>query len=354
MCLSGSIYAFKQQIQDFIDRDLVYVEGNESTDRVSLNVVSNHFKTTYGTPTSLTLHHNPNRSIVVSSFSRNHPGVTAYYHPFTGRRLGVQNENSVRFFAFILDLHRFLLIGETGKLINGMAVLAFVFMLFSGFILWWPKKLKHIKQHLSLKLKAKFYRINYDLHRVLGFYAIPLLLFMAITGLYVSFHWFKNAVIVGLGGDSIIISDSNVALKKNLSNAFNVVFDDLTERKSAEEKQDASLQDIISTSKTVFPSAGQLVIQFPTQEVKLYSVTLMKRVNGFYVPERLELGMDGTVQKKITFSSLALNEQFKVLAKPLHTGEIMGLPSIIVYFLFSLIGCSLPVTGFIIWWKKVG
>src|SRR5690606_39505133 len=51
------------------------------------------------------------------------------------------------------------------------------------------------------------------------------------------------------------------------------------------------------------------------------------------------------------FADKPLHKQFVEISKPLHTGEIMGLPSAILYFIVALIGCMLPITGFIIWWK---
>lgn len=36
----------------------------------------------------------------------------------------------------------------------------------------------------------------------------------------------------------------------------------------------------------------------------------------------------------------------------LHVGSILGLPGKILAFFGALIGASLPVTGFLVWWGK--
>ncbi|WP_431294908.1 PepSY domain-containing protein [Pedobacter sp. P26] len=36
----------------------------------------------------------------------------------------------------------------------------------------------------------------------------------------------------------------------------------------------------------------------------------------------------------------------------LHTGRLLGLPNKIISLLAALVAASLPITGFIIWWKK--
>src|SRR5690606_15403600 len=62
---------------------------------------------------------------------------------------------------------------------------------------------KQIKQAFTIKWKSKFYRVNYDLHNTIGFYSLIFLLFISITGIYITYPWIKNAVLISLGGQSI-------------------------------------------------------------------------------------------------------------------------------------------------------
>jgi len=355
VCLSGSIYAFKTQIENLIDSDIVYIKSEEKNTKISVDTILNNFENQFGGATSITLFKETNKTVLVSSFRKENTGISAYYNPYSGELLGTKNKKSIAFFDFILEVHRFLLAGDVGKFINGVAVLIFIFLLFSGFVIWLPKKINQLKKSLKIKFDAKFYRVNYDLHRVLGFYAILLLFFMSVTGLYVSFHWVKNAVIIGLGGDSIVISDSNIALKESLSNSFDVLFDDLSAKENTVITQKSSLQSQIIKTDSILKYDGTKIIQLPTENSKNINITKMNNDNlwHFYVPDKIDFSIDGKVKKQDLFINLPLHEQFKLIAKPLHTGEIMGLPSIAIYFLISLIGCSLPITGFIIWWKKI-
>lgn len=355
VCLSGSIYAFKTQIENLIDSDIVYIQSEEKNTKISVDTILNNFENQFGGATSITLFKETNKTVLVSSFRKENTGISAYYNPYSGELLGTKNKKSIAFFDFILEVHRFLLAGDVGKFINGVAVLIFIFLLFSGFVIWLPKKINQLKKSLKIKFDAKFYRVNYDLHRVLGFYAILLLFFMSVTGLYVSFHWVKNAVIIGLGGDSIVISDSNIALKESLSNSFDVLFDDLSAKENTVITQKSSLQSQIIKTDSILKYDGTKIIQLPTENSKNINITKMNNDNlwHFYVPDKIDFSIDGKVKKQDLFINLPLHEQFKLIAKPLHTGEIMGLPSIAIYFFISLIGCSLPITGFIIWWKKI-
>lgn len=352
-CLSGSLYAFRQQIEDLVNYKGVYVRESKNA-TVAPDSLLADFEGRFGTATSIRIFPEKDRSMVISSFSRNNPGITAYYDPYTGNLLSTQSKASTAFFDFILDLHRFLLAGEPGKLINGIAILIFVFMLFSGFVLWIPRKLKHLKESLRVRWKARFYRLNYDLHKVLGFYAFLLLFFIAITGLFVSFHWMKNLMIVGLGGDSIVISENNLALKKDLSDSYNALLHKLGEEGKSTSTSTWTVHAVLEKANQAFPYPGPITLLLPNDQIKNVRLSKMNQENAlhFQVPDVMEFSARGELRSTMPFSSLALHEQFKSIAKPLHTGEIMGLPGIILYFLASLIGCSLPVTGFIIWWKK--
>ena len=355
VCLSGSIYAFRQQIENLVNYRSVYITP-KITSRIKIDRLLNDFEDNYGPATMIKVFSDQGRSVIISSLSRNNAGVTAYYDPYTGKLLSTQNKSCTAFFDFVLDLHRFLLAGEIGKLINGTAILIFVSMLFSGFILWIPKKLKRLKKSLSIYWKAHFYRFNYDLHNVLGFYALLLLLIMATTGLYVSFHWVKNMIIVGLGGHSIVVSEDNLALKKNLSDAYTNLLGNLAGEKKSTIDTSLTLQSAVAQTNHYFENNGTTIIQLPAGPLKNLQITKMNNGNflHFCVPDVIKFSPTGQVRDVALFSALPMHEQFKAIARPLHTGEIMGLPGIVIYFVVSLIGCSLPVTGFIIWWKKSG
>ena len=355
VCLSGSIYAFKTQIENLINKEVVYYKPEKNSTKIAIDTILNNFENQFGGATNITVFKEKNKSILVSSFSKESNGVFAYYHPNSGKLLGAKNKTSIAFFDFILEVHRFLYAGDVGKFINGVAVLIFIFLLFSGFIIWLPKKINQLRKSLKIKFDAKFYRVNYDLHRVLGFYSIVLLFFISVTGLYVSFHWVKNAVIIGLGGDSIVISDTNIALKESLSNSFDVLFDDLSTKKNTVIKRKSDLQTLIIKTDSILKYDGTKVIQLANENTKNINITKMNSHNflHFYVPDKINFTLNGKVRNQEIFKNLPLHKQFKLIAKPLHTGEIMGLPTIIIYFLISLIGCSLPITGFIIWYKKL-
>ncbi|MNL59158.1 hypothetical protein D3C87_1828610 [compost metagenome] len=62
---------------------------------------------------------------------------------------------------------------------------------------------------------------------------------------------------------------------------------------------------------------------------------------------------NGKTLKVERFEDKKFNEQIAASIRPLHTGEIFGTFSKILYFISCLIATSLPITGTIIWLNKL-
>nr|WP_315035028.1 PepSY-associated TM helix domain-containing protein [uncultured Chryseobacterium sp.] len=354
VCLTGSLYAFKNQIIDFTNRDKVYItkasNAVKKPDLIQAELLKQNKQLT-----SLLIPDDKGRSYVIG-YRENQLDKSTYYNQYTGEILGQPEVGSNRFFEIILDIHRNLMMGNIGRQILGAGVLMFCVLLISGLILWLPKKLKFLKQGLTVMWKAKFQRVNYDLHNSLGFYAFLVLFFIAITGLYVTYPWVKNGLIVSLGGSSI---DNISKDKENDDDPFGGLLEDMLqkqdEKKNLKDSESASIDKILQLADRHLPYAAVTSIQLPNKDNPRYVIikTNTQNLLGMMLPDEVTFDKTGNFKTKELFSDKPLNKQFTALAKPLHTGEIMGLPSIILYFVISLIGCSLPITGLLIWWHRL-
>ncbi|WP_164465160.1 PepSY-associated TM helix domain-containing protein [Chryseobacterium lactis] len=354
MCLTGCLYAFKNQITDFSNRDKVYINVISGKTKNADLIQAELFKQNKEL-TSLLIPDYKGRSYVIG-YRENQLDKSAYYNQYTGEILGQPNVGSNHFFEVVLDLHRNLMMGNAGRQVVGAAVLMFCILLMSGLVLWLPKKLKFLKQGLTVMWKAKFQRVNHDLHNTLGFYTFLMLFFIAVTGLYITYPWVKNGLIVSLGGSSI---DNISKEKDNEDDPFGGLLEDMLqkqdEKKNLKNSASASIDKIIQLADQQLPYPAVTSIELPNKENPRYVVikTNTQNLLGMMLPDEVTFDKTGVFKTKELFSDKPLNKQFTALAKPLHTGEIMGLPSIILYFIVSLIGCSLPVTGFLIWWHRL-
>lgn len=353
VCLSGCVYAFKNQFSDALNRDKVFVTEKPAPRKTPSEIREILLKEKKELK-SIMIPVDKDRSYVVS-YTQNNADAAGYFNPYSGEDLGMADVSMNRFFEIVLDIHRNLMMGNVGRQINGAAVLMFCLLLFSGFILWIPKKIKYLKQSLTVKFSGKFQRVNYDLHNTMGFYAFLMLFFMAVTGLYVTYPWVKNALIVSLGGEPI--SNVSAVSSKEEDNAFDRIFNDMLSRqkeKSAVQEKEVFLQEILISADKILPYEAVTTIELPNKENPRFVVTKVNTDNwlGAMLPDQITFDKKGEFKSKELFWEKPLNKQFTSLARPLHTGEILGLKSIIFYFIICFIGFSLPVTGFIFWFNK--
>ncbi|SEC24186.1 Uncharacterized iron-regulated membrane protein [Tenacibaculum sp. MAR_2009_124] len=349
VCLTGSIYAFKNQLLHFFSDEIAKTSNIKSATPLQKSI--DLFTEEFETPATIWIKEN---NFEISSFSKNNLGTHAYFNHNTGELVRIQKPELVSFFEVILELHRYLLIKNPGKIIVGISVLFFTYLLISGFILWIPKHFKTLKSILTINFKLKIKRINYDLHRVLGFYSLIPLLFISITGLYVSFYWFKNISIQVLGGPSITINQSNIGnngLSNDIANSFNTFFYELLNTK--ENKVQKTIDQLLEIAKNKVHDYAYIKISYPIMAKGYYSFKFFRKGPcSMSIYDEIKINSFGEISKTSLFSELELYKKYMLIVKPLHTGEIFGITSIIIYFLISLIGSSLPITGFIIWYHK--
>jgi len=119
-------------------------------------------------------------------------GQMRYFDPYTGNYLGDAVGQDV--FGFILQLHRFLAAGDTGRQITGACTLILVFFCLSGLYLRWPRQVASWRAWLTLDWRKKGRSFNWDLHSVFGTWCLLFYLLAALTGLYWSYDWYNQGV----------------------------------------------------------------------------------------------------------------------------------------------------------------
>jgi sulfite reductase (NADPH) flavoprotein alpha-component len=119
-------------------------------------------------------------------------GQMRYFDPYTGDYMGDAVGQDV--FGFLLQLHRFLAIGETGRNITGACTLILVFFCLSGLYLRWPRQVASWRAWLTLDWRKKGRSFNWDLHSVFGTWCLLAYLLAALTGLSWSYDWYSQGL----------------------------------------------------------------------------------------------------------------------------------------------------------------
>ncbi|VVP68098.1 hypothetical protein PS914_00645 [Pseudomonas fluorescens] len=119
-------------------------------------------------------------------------GEMRYFNPYTAEFMG--DAVGQDFFGFMLQLHRFLAMGDTGRQITGACTLILVFFCLSGLYLRWPRQWNSWRAWLTLDWKKKGRSFNWDLHSVAGTWCLVFYLLAALTGLSWSYEWYSKGL----------------------------------------------------------------------------------------------------------------------------------------------------------------
>lgn len=266
-----------------------------------------------------------------------------YVNPYNGKITGIVDHED--FFHFMDEGHRNLWLERNiGSQITAWATAIFFFLLLSGLILWFPKKWNKttFNSGFKIKWKARFKRLNYDLHNVLGFYSIILAGLIAFTGLIMSFHWLRESTYWISGG----WAEVEIRKQKIIPTKDTVPFKESEMLAKADFIWGKVRTEIAQENKEA------VIIHFPDDSKEdFYACTDMH--NGVW----RDLYFDSNTTALLPNSQRYISDEpfAKWLMRSnysLHVGAIGGLATKIIYFVASLICASLPVTGFIIWYNR--
>lgn len=272
-----------------------------------------------------------------------------FLNPYSGEVLKIEDhkENPFDFFRFVLNGHRFLwLPWKIGRPIINYATLTFVVMLITGIILWWPKNKSAAKQRFSFKWKdtTKWKRKNYDLHNILGFYAMIFLLLIALTGMQWGLQWFNNSLYwVASGGESNDKREEFFSDTLHIPSNFSVT---------------NKLDKAWITGLSAIPDPSSVYIDYPHHDEAGSTIGLYvtpKTFGGFQYDEYnfdQYSGEEIKAKKSTKFKDAKAADIMERMYYGVHVGEILGFPGKCITFLASLTGASLPITGVYIWWGR--
>lgn len=119
-------------------------------------------------------------------------GEWRYVDPYTAALLG--EPRGQEFFRFMMELHRWLALGDIGKAITGASTIALVVLCLSGLYLRWPRNPLRWRRWLRINFALKGRSFLWQLHAVTGTWVLLLYLLAGLTGLYWSYEWYRNGL----------------------------------------------------------------------------------------------------------------------------------------------------------------
>ncbi len=347
-CITGACLIFEQDIKAFYYTESIpKIPERKDTEILKPSVFSAKMKSLAPGYPMHEIAYSKGKAVVVE-VEKDEKEKTFYFDPYQGTLLPRgdhgQDKKVKDFFSFALDGHVHLwLPDKVGGSITNYGTISFVFLLISGIVLWWPRNKAGLHQRLSFKWKnsTRWKRKNYDLHNILGFYFMIFLLLLALTGLRLGgIRWVDNSLYwLTSGGES-------VPIRKKIESD--------TLRAASAIAFDKGLDRFFTKITTANPSWRIAHFYYPNPEEK--TATLSSSIK-FYQDRTYDFTDKHYTVDQYTFKILQnllwqdrnFPDLIRAVNWDIHMGTIFDYWSKLLFFFTSLVGATLPVSGFLIW-----
>ena len=253
---------------------------------------------------------------------------TVYLDPATALELGRRGEHE-GVYNTLFELHSALLLGERGKALLAGLALAYLVLLASGLLLWWPRHWRHAWR---VELGRGTPRALFDLHRVGGALLGALVAVTVASGAYMAWRPISGWVSALAGGHAL--RPPAVA---------------------ADARERIGLDEAVRRARSRFPGSGVGYVQVPASTAS-QAIRVRLRLPGDPHPN----GLTSVWLHPASRATLGVQrwDQLEAGARafsvvyPLHIGELGGLPHTA---LNALLGLALPafaLSGLWLWWRR--
>ncbi|MCL2006439.1 MAG: PepSY domain-containing protein [Planctomycetaceae bacterium] len=278
-----------------------------------------------------------------------------FVNPYTGEIVGEGANVIDPLLTSMIQLHRFLWLPiEIGRPVVGIATIIFCLVCLLGLVLWVPRSWRLLKSWnawksgLRMRFRNGMFPFIYDLHKTVGFYILIPSLILGLTGLCWSFAWYRDAASYLLG-DEIFKQRRFQAEKIEAVDASQPLL---------------SVNEMIALQNRLTPGPGAMTITIPQDNET--ALVIRKGRTGFFslaMPDRTQwdryrgtvvpVEHFGKMVEVERFVDMPLGAQIAASIRGLHLGDITGMSSKIFFGIVCLFATSLPVTGVMIWIKKL-
>lgn len=338
MCVTGVLLTYEKQITTWADtRTYRSVPPTPDAQRLPVEtLIAKAREAREGNPTAVTLKSDP-LSPAEIAFGRE---ATVFVNPYTGSIYGEGSQNVRGFFRGVTDWHRWL--GAKGdnrnvaRAITGASNLGFLFLVMSGFYLWWPRNwnLKSLRSitwfRRGLPSKAR----DFNWHNVIGFWSAVPLFIVILSATVISYTWASNLVYR-------IVGETPPAPRAN-------------QPSPASANNDKSQVDLSNNLNSSWLRAEQQVsdwrsitMQLPTSSSLQLTFNIDSGTGG-QPQKRAQLVLDRTTGEVVRwepFSSFSRGRQLRSILRFAHTGEVAGILGQTIAGIVSTGGAVLVFTG---------
>ncbi len=337
MCVTGVLLSYEKQITSWADtRGYRSAPPTPETQHLPVEtLITKALEARGATPTAVTMKSDPSAPAEIA-FGRE---TTIFVNPYSGAILGEGSQKTRNFFRVVTDWHRWL--GAKGdnrnvaRAVTGASNLGFLFLVASGFYLWWPRNwnLKAVRNvtwfRRGLPSKAR----DFNWHNTIGFWSAVPLFIVVLSAVVISYTWAGNLV-YRIVGDTPPAPRANQPAPASNANKENTPQTD--NLNSAWTRAEQQVGDWRSISMQL-PTAASAPLTFN-----------IDRGNGGQPQKRAQLVLDRATNNVVRwepFSTYTRGRQLRSILRFAHTGEVIGIAGQTIAMIVSAGGAVLVITG---------
>lgn len=302
------------------------------TSPASLEAIRQRLASEFGADASFTFRPPRERDDTLWVLVRGPWSGTVYLQPETGREQGRRAETE-GFVNVLFKLHSSLMLQDIGKAMLAWIALAYLFLLTTGLVLWWPRRWPPV---LRIEWRKGALRALFDLHRTGG----------ALLGLVIAVSVASGAYMAWRPlGDIVSTLAGSTPLKAPV----------LPKRaKDAAPTPPVPLDEIVARAQARLNGAPVGYVQVPARPDRPIRVRL--RLADDPHPNGLtSVWMDprsGEVLAVHRWNELDTGAKAVAYVYPLHIGELGGTAQQVLIFVSGIALAGLGGSGLWLWWRR--
>ena len=342
--ISGATLAFEDELMAWLNPGVVTVAPRSQATLTPAQIVDRlQQQVPAERVTTIILDTEPGHAAKVAFGSLSGPAREArHVDPYSGALL--PSARGPAFFEFVDKLHRRMLLPrDIGSLVTGSAAACLLVLALSGLYLRWPRQLTDWRRWLKLDFALTGRPFLWNLHAVLGTWALVCYLLFTITGLYWSFQWVQTGI-DGLAG--------KVRPPRPAVSAVRPV----PTKQTGAPASAIGPPDLGPSWETFLKTSGgysTVLIRVPARSDQAVSFQYLDTDPPHdRARNRMEVTADGVLRKHDRFSDSTQAVQLVNSFRPLHTGWYWGLPGRIVMMLAALGLPLFAISGWMLYLKR--
>lgn len=354
LAITGSMYLFKPQIEQWMYRDLYVV--NDEGSKLPPSLLIEKVTSTY--PDSTVVKYRPGEAATRSAevkINQNNETYTVFVDPYSADIIGEINDEN-RLMDRIEEFHGELMLGTTGDRIVELAACWALILVFTGLYLWFPREKNKWRGIFIPRFKTNRKTFLRDLHAIPAFWISAAMVFLIITGLLWSGFWGTKiqtlATNTGVGYPPSIWVGSAPSSGLKTKDVADVPWaaENLEVPSSTVKEVQLSIDKVVSI-------ASNLEI-YPTYEVIFPKTTEGVFTLSVFPPKARDEATvhidqySGAVLADYRYENYEPIGKLMAWGITLHKGLEFGLLNQIIGFVVCIGIAGIVFTGFLMWWKR--